>query len=196
MNCRIAARKFFFFCDPHRRGKACIKKVLLSNCLQELMELHQESEEEVTDTEQAENRFSSAQLICDMFLALDKVLNGTLSKQELREYADGTLTEIFMERAFDKRARRGKNGGGGDNAREMDFESFLDFVLALENKDTPGGLAYLFRCLDLHGRGYLTTADIHTLFRDVLKNGSREGTTGCALRTAHGVGLRPQSPGA
>lgn len=108
MYCRIAAHKFFFFCDPHRRGlcyqlsyvvlllfciqqinnfsknivlalrpqpircslplcwaarqtlfiqllpefslrtamltptgKACIKKILLSNCLQELMELHQ-----------------------------------------------------------------------------------------------------------------------------------------------------------
>lgn len=34
----------------------------------------------------------------DMFLALDKDMNGTLSKQELREYADGTLTEIFIER--------------------------------------------------------------------------------------------------
>ncbi|XP_020517973.1 probable serine/threonine-protein phosphatase 2A regulatory subunit B'' subunit TON2 [Amborella trichopoda] len=64
------------------------------------MELHQESEEEVTDTEQAENWFSltSAQRICEMFLALDKDINGTLSKQELREYADGTLTEIFIER--------------------------------------------------------------------------------------------------
>ncbi|XP_041000915.1 probable serine/threonine-protein phosphatase 2A regulatory subunit B'' subunit TON2 isoform X2 [Juglans microcarpa x Juglans regia] len=167
MYCRIAAHKFFFFCDPHRRGKACIKKVLLSNCLQELMELHQESEEEVTDTEQAENWFSltSAQRICDMFLALDKDMNGTLSKQELREYADGTLTEIFIERVFDEHVRRGKSGGG--NAREMDFESFLDFVLALENKDTPEGLTYLFRCLDLNGRGFLTTADIHSLFRDV-----------------------------
>lgn len=47
----------------------------------------------------------------------------------------------------------------------MDFESFLDFVLALENKDAPEGLTYLFRCLDLQGRGFLTTADIHTLFR-------------------------------
>ncbi|KAG8636589.1 hypothetical protein MANES_15G015000v8 [Manihot esculenta] len=160
------------FLQPHEmeayiRGKACIKKVLLSNCLQELMELHQESEEEVTDTEQAENWFSltSAQRICDMFLALDKDMNGTLSKQELREYADGTLTEIFIERVFDEHVRRGKSGGG--NAREMDFESFLDFVLALENKDTPEGLTYLFRCLDLQGRGYLTTADIHSLFRDV-----------------------------
>jgi len=34
----------------------------------------------------------------DMFLALDKDMNGTLSKQELQEYADGTLTEIFIER--------------------------------------------------------------------------------------------------
>ncbi|GKE07988.1 discordia 1 [Tanacetum coccineum] len=41
MYCRFASQKFFFFCDPIRRGKACIKKVLLSNCLQELMELHQ-----------------------------------------------------------------------------------------------------------------------------------------------------------
>ncbi|KAE8711937.1 putative serine/threonine-protein phosphatase 2A regulatory subunit B'' subunit TON2 [Hibiscus syriacus] len=167
MYCRIAAHKFFFFCDPHRRGKACIKKVLLSNCLQELMELHQESEEEVTDTEQAENWFSltSAQRICDMFLALDKDMNGSLSKQELKEYAEGTLTEIFIERVFDEHVRRGKTGAG--NNREMDFESFLDFVLALENKDTPEGLTYLFRCLDLNGRGFLTTADIHSLFRDV-----------------------------
>ncbi|KAL7178095.1 hypothetical protein ACSBR2_031281 [Camellia fascicularis] len=159
MYCRIAAHKFFFFCDPHRRAaqagcnhiqiplsvapirlrglnggvdieKGCIKKILLSNCLQELMELHQESEEEVTDIEQAENWFSltSAQHIC----------------------------------AFDEHVRHGKTGGG--NAREMDFESFLDFVLALENKDTPEGLTYLFQCLDLRGRGYLTAADIHTLF--------------------------------
>lgn len=33
-----------------------------------------------------------------MFLALDKDMNGTLSKQELKEYAEGTLTEIFIER--------------------------------------------------------------------------------------------------
>jgi len=34
----------------------------------------------------------------DMFIALDKDSSGSLSKQELREYADGTLTEIFIER--------------------------------------------------------------------------------------------------
>lgn len=33
-----------------------------------------------------------------MFLALDKDMSGSLCKQELKEYADGTLTEIFIER--------------------------------------------------------------------------------------------------
>ncbi|XP_071705096.1 probable serine/threonine-protein phosphatase 2A regulatory subunit B'' subunit TON2 [Rutidosis leptorrhynchoides] len=169
MYCHIAAHKFFFFCDPTRKGKACIKKILLSNCLQELMELHQEFDGEGTgtETEQTENWFSlaSAQRICDIFLDLDKDANGTLSKEELQGYADATLTDIFIERAFDEHVRHGKTVIG--LPWEMDFESFLDFVLALENKDSPEGLTYLFRCLDLHGKGYLTAADIHILFRDV-----------------------------
>ncbi|CAM6017318.1 unnamed protein product [Sphagnum balticum] len=168
MYSRIAARKFFFFCDPLRRGKLCIKKVLLSNCLAELMELHQETEEEGGEPEPADNWFSlsSAQRICDTFLGLDKDMNGTLSKQELQGYAEGTLTDIFIERVFDEHVRRGGRAGGG-KAREMDFESFLDFVLALENRETPEGLTYTFKCLDLHNRGFLTTVDVHTLFRDV-----------------------------
>lgn len=35
-----------------------------------------------------------------MFLALDKDMSGSLSKQELRDYADGTLTDIFIERGM------------------------------------------------------------------------------------------------
>ena len=55
--------------------------------------------------------------------------------------------DSFFALVFDELIRRGKSGGG--NTREMDFKTFLDFVLALENKDTPEGLTYLFRCLDL-----------------------------------------------
>ncbi len=68
---------------------------------------------------------------------------------------------------FDEHVRRGGRAGGG-KAREMDFESFLDFVLALENRETPEGLTYMFKCLDLHNRGFLTTVDVHTLFRSGL----------------------------
>lgn len=70
---------------------------------------------------------------------------------------------LFLLIAFDEHVRHGKTVIG--LAWEMDFESFLDFVLALENRDTPEGLTYLFKCLDLQGKGYLTAADIHILFR-------------------------------
>lgn len=73
------------------------------------------------------------------------------------------LLHGFCLIAFDEHVRHGKTVVG--LPWEMDFESFLDFVLALENKDSPEGLTYLFRCLDLHGKGYLTAADIHILFR-------------------------------
>lgn len=36
----------------------------------------------------------------DVFLALDKDMNGSLNKEELKEYADGTLTDIFIERGM------------------------------------------------------------------------------------------------
>lgn len=41
-------------------------------------------------------------LSVDIFILLDKDNNGTLSKQELREYADGALTEIIIERGMHK----------------------------------------------------------------------------------------------
>ena len=72
----------------------------------------------------------------------------------------------YLGAVFDEHVRRSRSSGG--SGREMDFESYLDFVLALENKDTSEGLTYLFRCLDLQNRGFLTTVDIHTLFRQML----------------------------
>lgn len=84
-----------------------------------------------------------------------------------RMHCKGSTHHIFLTVAvFDEHVRRGGRGSGG-KAREMDFESFLDFVLALENRETPEGLTYLFKCLDLQNRGFLTTVDVHTLFRFV-----------------------------
>lgn len=48
---------------------------------------------------------------------------------------------------FDEYVRRGGWGSGG-KVWEMDFESFFDFVLVLENREILEGLIYLFKCLD------------------------------------------------
>ncbi|GBG70700.1 hypothetical protein CBR_g7999 [Chara braunii] len=167
--CRIAARKFFFFNDPHRRGRLLIREVLLSPVLAELMELRQEQEaSSQEDDPLSQNWFSlrSTKNLYAAFLSLDKDMNGTLSKAELLAYGDGNLTDIFIERVFDEHVKRGRGERGGARG-EMDLNNFLDFVLAIENKHTPEGLSYIFRCLDLHGRGYLTILDVYTLFRAV-----------------------------
>lgn len=53
--------------------------------------------------------------------------NGLLSKNELSKYSWG-LTDIFIDRVFEEyQTFEG----------EMDYKTFLDFVLAMENKKTP-----------------------------------------------------------
>lgn len=71
------------------------------------------------------------------------------------------LTTDILWMVFDEHGLLGKSGGG--NAREMDFESFLDFVMALK-KQTHRRVNLFVSVSWSLGRGYLTMADIHSLF--------------------------------
>ena len=51
---------------------------------------------------------------------------------------------------------------------EMDYKTFLDFVLAMENKHTPQALRYFWRLLDVQRRGKLGRFAINYFFRDVV----------------------------
>eukprot|EP00850_Spirogloea_muscicola_P017677 SM000154S01412 [mRNA] locus=s154:226587:230833:+ [translate_table: standard] len=162
----VAARKFMFLHDQQRRGKVLIRDILLSRALTEIMDLQQAHGKDVED-----NWFSiaSACSTWETFQLLDLDSNGTLSKSELHMFKNEDLTDIFIERVFDEHVGRSKGVG------EMDFWDFTDLVLALHEKHTPAGMAYLFRCLDLHGRGFLTSPDIYTLFRPIHKRWMDEG---------------------
>lgn len=50
---------------------------------------------------------------------------------------------------------------------EMDYKSYLDFVLALENRSEPQSLQYLFRILDIDHKGYLNPFDLNFFFRAI-----------------------------
>jgi len=52
---------------------------------------------------------------------------------------------------------------------EMDYKTFLDFVLAMENKKTPQALTYFFRILDVYHKGALDTFVINMFFRPVVQ---------------------------
>ena len=62
------------------------------------------------------------------YLNLDKDHNGMLSKAELLHYGTSTLTPAFVNRVFEVCLTYGG---------EMDYKTYLDFVLALENRKEP-----------------------------------------------------------
>lgn len=47
----------------------------------------------------------------------------------------------------------------------MDYKTYLDLVLALENRLEPQSLAYLFRILDVNNQGYLDTFSLNYFYR-------------------------------
>ena len=48
---------------------------------------------------------------------------------------------------------------------QQDYKTYLDFVLALENRREPQALQYLFRLLDVQNKGYLNVFDLNYFFR-------------------------------
>ncbi len=90
-------------------------------------------------------------------------------------YGTGTLTSVFLERVFQECLTY--DG-------EMDYKTYLDFVLALENRHEPQSLHYLFRILDINNQGYLDTFCLNFFFRVSLVG---VGNTDCVgqLRNAH-----------
>ena len=81
-----------------------------------------------------------------------------LKKAELARYSPG-LTQIFIDRIFEEfQTFEG----------EMDYKTFLDFVLAMENKKTPQSLHYFWRVLDVFHKGAIDTFVINMFFRQVI----------------------------
>uniref|UniRef100_A0A1B0GKZ4 Serine/threonine-protein phosphatase 2A regulatory subunit B'' subunit gamma n=2 Tax=Lutzomyia longipalpis TaxID=7200 RepID=A0A1B0GKZ4_LUTLO len=152
-----AVRKFFFFLDPARTGKIRVRDILSHSFLDELMELR---DDESPKDSQELNWFSapSALSVYGHYLNLDKDHNGMLSKAELMGYGSGTLTSVFLDRLFSECLTY---------EGEMDYKTYLDFVLAMENRTEIQSQQYIFRLLDLHQRGFLTPSDLKFFFKGI-----------------------------
>ncbi|KAI4904492.1 hypothetical protein NFI96_018922 [Prochilodus magdalenae] len=152
-----AVRKFFFFLDPLRTGKIKIQDILACSFLDDLLELR---DEDLSKESQESNWFSapSALRVYGQYLNLDKDHNGMLSKEELSRYGTGTLTSVFLDRVYQECLTY--DG-------EMDYKTYLDFVLALENRKEPAALQYIFKLLDMENKGFLNVFALNYFFRAI-----------------------------
>ncbi|KAK0178320.1 hypothetical protein PV328_002280 [Microctonus aethiopoides] len=160
-----AVRKFLFFLDPLRTGRVRIQDILACSFLDDLLELR---DEDLPKDLQEANWFSapSALKVYGQYLNLDRDHNGMLNKEELSGYGTGTLTGVFLERVFQECLTY---------EGEMDYKTYLDFVLALENRHEPQSLHYLFRILDIKNCGYLDTFCLNYFFRAIQEQMTKHG---------------------
>jgi serine/threonine-protein phosphatase 2A regulatory subunit B'' len=163
-----AVRKLFFFLDPNGRLKISIKDILTSAVYREINEIQQAFDLTPDDPRTARNWFSghSAMNVYSTYLSLDRDQNGMLSKAELAQYEDGSLTSLFLDRIWEE-CKTYLNDSTGEN--EMDYKTFLDFTLAMENNKTPQALRWFFKILDVHKVGYLDVSVIRLFFREVME---------------------------
>ncbi|CAN7937801.1 unnamed protein product [Ixodes hexagonus] len=152
-----ALRKFCFFLDPLRTGRIKIQDILCCPFLDDFTELR---DDKLTKTDLENNWFSapSALKVYGDYLNLDRTRNGMLSKSELARYGKGFLTRAFVDRVFQECQTY-----DGD----IDYKTYLELVLALENRKEPQALQFFFRILDVNGCGYLDVFSLNYFFRDI-----------------------------
>merc|ERR1712032_166805 len=53
--------------------------------------------------------------------------------------------------------------------REMDYKTFLDFVLAMENKNSKQAIQYFWKLIDVHHAGWFDGFVINYFFRAIVR---------------------------
>jgi serine/threonine-protein phosphatase 2A regulatory subunit B'' len=169
-----ACRKFFFFLDESKRGKISIDDILASPILVEFNDLQND---DLSQDEEMNNWFSSpsARSVYDAFVKLDFARDGLLSRNEFSAFNNNNLTSAFTDRFFQVYSTHSKS--------KIDYKTFVDFLLAWENKNTRPSMAFFYRVLDVHELGYLTPFVLNIFFREVLKKLQQQNACDAQLRT-------------
>lgn len=161
-----AVRKFFFFLDSKRTGRIHMTDLVSSSILNELYELRQDQPHDKSDNESNWFSMQSSLRVYAAYLELDVDQNGMLSKQELKHFGHGMLTDVFIDRVFEE-YQTYRDAETGE--REMDYKTFLDFFLAMENKSTPEALQYFWKLIDIHQCGHIDGFTINYFFSAIVK---------------------------
>jgi len=151
--------RIFYSINRSGNGRISFREFKNSNLVESLKLLEKEQ-----DTNSEINFFAYEHfyvLYCK-FWELDIDRDGMLSRDDLAQYNDSSLTDFIIDRIM---------GGYGKRltARQpgmMSYEDFVWFCLSEEDKTTPVSQEYWFRCVDIDGDGVLSLYELEQVFAE------------------------------
>ncbi|PNY11001.1 serine/threonine protein phosphatase 2A regulatory subunit B subunit alpha-like protein [Trifolium pratense] len=98
------------------------------------------------------------------FWELDTDHDFFIDRENLIKYGNHSLTYRIVDRIFSQVPRKFSSKVEG----KMNYEDFVHFILAEEDKSSEPSLEYWFRCIDLDGNGVLTSNEMLFFYEEQL----------------------------
>jgi len=163
-----AVSKFFFYQDSQKRGKLLIDKLVHSTVMSEFYSLRQSATHTAYPTLNVHTRkkqwfsLQHTHHLYSLYLSLDTNQNGMLDLQEFQRFNGGSLTQMFIQQVYqtyrmymsvaavdvtNTSAAADPQADSSTSCLEMDYKSFLEFMLAWEYRTTTSSIRWFWRVL-------------------------------------------------
>lgn len=100
--------------------------------------------------------FENSQKLLSLYQSMSDEQTGKVNFDAISELDNGLFSQAFMQ---------GLRSFKGDI---YDLDSFVDFILVLENKDNPRSVKYLFRCFDIDQLNQISITRLSTIVASLL----------------------------
>ncbi|XP_020204292.1 serine/threonine protein phosphatase 2A regulatory subunit B''beta [Cajanus cajan] len=153
--------RIFYYMNRSGNGRLTLRELKRGNLIDAM--LHVDEEEDINKV----LRYFSYEhfyVIYCKFWELDTDHDFFIDRENLIKYGNHSLTYRIVDRIFSQVPRKFTSKVEG----KMNYEDFVYFILAEEDKSSEPSLEYWFKCIDLDGNGVLTPNEMQFFYEEQL----------------------------
>ncbi|XP_057423877.1 serine/threonine protein phosphatase 2A regulatory subunit B''beta-like [Lotus japonicus] len=153
--------RIFYYMNRSGNGRLTLRELKRGNLIEAM--LHVDEEEDINKV----LRYFSYEhfyVIYCKFWELDADHDFLIDRENLIKYGNHSLTYRIVDRIFSQVSRKFTSKVEG----KMNYEDFVHFILAEEDKSSQPSLEYWFKCIDLDGNGILTSNEMQFFYEEQL----------------------------
>ncbi|XP_004495369.1 serine/threonine protein phosphatase 2A regulatory subunit B''beta-like [Cicer arietinum] len=153
--------RIFYYINRSGNGRLTLRELKRGNLIDAM--LHVDEEEDINKV----LRYFSYEhfyVIYCKFWELDTDHDFFIDRENLIKYGNHSLTYRIVDRIFSQVPRKFSSKVEG----KMNYEDFVHFILAEEDKSSEPSLEYWFKCIDLDGNGVLTPNEMLFFYEEQL----------------------------